>query len=548
MPANGKEIVQRFDKLDREAALHKDQWERMAPYLAPSRVGILGGFSDGAKLQRQVYDSTMLMAAELMSMFIAGHVINPSQQWLDYTVDDLVASKDDEAKEWFEEVRDITLKNLSNSLFYAEGTESIIDTTGFGTGFLLAEEAPQPANQTIRGFRGFMFTAVKTGRFLIQEGVDGRIDTAFRVFDLTARVIKDRWPDVRLPERIANTLREGEQDKQFCVIHSIQPRPKAEQGAGNKGMPWASVWVEKESKEIIFESGYREFPAAVPRYSKTPGEVFGRGRGHIAFADTWTLNTAKRMALEDWALKIRPPILHGHDSVIGVLKLVPGGPTAVNTHGRPIAEQVQAFQTGSHPEVSQINEENLRKSIREIFYAEQILALMEIHKSEMTIFEFSRKLELLFRLMGPVYGRIEWELLHRSTKIIFNIQAEAGAFPPPPPVLEGKAVNVIFKNPIARSQRAGDAESLTMALNDLAPIAQLDPSILDWLDNDKAAIGILDTRGVPAKWTRSQKEVATRRAARDAQNQADLQLERATQVAEAAGKVAPALAAVQPKQ
>src|SRR5262245_28397082 len=99
MAANGTEVVQRFDKLDREAGNHKDRWERMAPYIAPSRVGITGALADGEKQQRNVYDSTMLMAAELMAMFIAGHIINPSQQWHSYRMRDERIAKDDEVRE-----------------------------------------------------------------------------------------------------------------------------------------------------------------------------------------------------------------------------------------------------------------------------------------------------------------------------------------------------------------------------------------------------------------------------------------------------------------
>lgn len=545
---NGREVVARYDKLDREAQTHKERWERMAPHIAPSRVGIVTKYVDGEKLNRNIYDSTTLMAAELMSMFIAGHIINPSQRWLSYKMRDLRLAKDDESKEWLEECRDISLKNTANSMFFAEGPETIVDCTGFGTGFMLIEEVPQ-THVTKRGFRGFKFTAEKTGRFLIQEGPDGRVDTAFRTFDLSARVIRTQWPDANLPENITKALESGEGDRPFRIIHYIGPRAKSTQGSGygSKGMPWESCWVEYNSKEIIHEGGYRVFPVAAPRYSKTPGEVFGRGRGDIAFSDAWTLNTAKKMSLEDWALKIRPPILHASDSVIGTLKLVPGGPTSINTGNRPISEVIQPFQTGSRPDINNINEENLRQSIRNIFYAEQILGLMEIHKSEMTAVEYLRKLELLFRLLGPVYGRLEWEWLHTSADIMFDVQYYAGAFPPPPPsVMESNGIiDVEFQNPLARAQKSADADALALVTNDIAPYAQAHPEVLDWLDLDEAVPGVMDIRGLPALWTRSKKQVQQIRAARQKQDETDLELERAGQVAEAAGKAAPALAVLQ---
>jgi hypothetical protein len=546
MAADGTDIIKRFIKLKSDAYGHFDRWERMAPYLAPSRVGIVSKRPDGDKQTRGVYDSTMMMAAELMAMFIAGHIINPSQRWFGYEV----KNQTDSIKEWLEECRDISLTNLGASLFYAEGPESLIDYGGFGTGFLLGEEAPQPINHTVRGFRGFTFTAEKTGRFIIQEGADGRVDTGFREFELSARVASDRWGINKLSEKLQAKIKEGKGDEQFKFIHAIYPRSVSEQrnGAGNTAMPWASCWIEFDTKQIAHESGYRVFPAAVPRYHKTPGEVFGRGRGDIAFPDTWSLNTAKRMGFEDWALKIRPPILHHHDSVIGTLKLVPGGPTSVNTHGRPMRDVVAPFETGSRPEVSQIKEEELRKSIRSIFYVDQILALLEVNKSEMTAFEFARKIELLFRLLGPVYGRLEWEYLHQTVDIIFDVQFNAGAFPPPPPEIyqtDGK-IDVVFQNPIAKAQRAGDAEALTLAMNDIAPLVQLfGPEIADRLDPTESVDGILDLRGVPARWQRNDKQIFQLRAARAKRQEQELALQNAEQIATAAGKAAPALVALQ---
>ena len=544
MPADGKEFVKRYERLEREYGPHAERHERMAPYIAPSRVGITGVLATGDKITRGVYDSTTLMAAELMAHFVAGHVINPGQQWMGYAMRDPRVADDDETREWLEECTNITLTRMAASPFYAEGPESLIDWGGFGTGALIGEEAPQPINLTLRGFRGFYWSSIKTGRFLVQEGADGTVHTLFRRYQMTAGMIEERWKDnsqATLPQSVTAALSGGERDRPFKVIHGIYPRPKSDSGYGAKGMPWASCWVEYDSKHIIQESGYRVFPAAVPRHQRTDGDVYGRGRGDIAFPDTWTLNSAKRMSLEDWALKIRPPVLHRHDSVIGSLRLVPGGPTSINTHGQDIRQSVMPYQTGSNPEVAQINEENLRASIRQIFYIDHILKLLEIEKSEMTAFEYAQKINLLFKLIGPVYGRLQWEWLYRIGDIAWDAQMAARALPPPPPIVfqsDGN-IDVIFDNPLARAQRSGDAESMAFALNDMAPLAQLKPQILDWVDDDAFAQGTMRIRGVPAKWTSSRKQVDAIRAARAEQDRTDLQLERAEKAAGAVGKLGP---------
>ena len=547
MPADGTAICKRYEKKKNERSTFDARWERMAPFIAPSRVGITTEFSVGDTQTKGVYDSTTMLAAETMAMFIAGHIINPSQRWHGYEMRDATVGSSDEVREWLEECRDRTLKRLGASLFYAEGPESLIDYGGFGTGFLMTEEAPQPVNRTLKGFRGFHFRSIKTGRFVIDEGPDGLVDTAWEESKLSARVINDRWGATpgALPENVAAALRGGEVDKEFKIVHAIYPRPKSEQSSGAQGMPWASCWVELASKHLIHESGYETFPAAVPRYHKTPGEVYGRGRGDLAFPDTWTLNTAKRMGLEDWALKIRPPVLVGSDSVMGTLRLVPAGPTVINTHGRPIRDSIAPWETGSHPEVSHINEEELRRSIREIFHVDAIRQLLQVEKSEMTAFEFAKKIELLFRILGPVYGRLEWEYLHRVIDVVFDLQMQAGAFSPPPPEVyqtDGQ-IDVVFQNPIAKAQRAGDAEALALAIGDLAPLYQAtqNPELFDRLDFSKTADGIYGMRGVPALWQRNDREIKLLREARQEQTEKENQIAQLEQLAGAAGKVTPAM-------
>lgn len=549
MAADGKTIVKRYHDLKDEAGTFRVRWELMAPYLALSRVGIVTKYAPGQKLNPYVFDSTSLMAAELLAQFIWGHIANPAQLWGSMRMRNPTLRDDDAINEWLEDSRDRMLAAFARSMFYAEGVETCIDWSGFGTGFLTIEEVPQAVQRTAKGFRGFHVQAKKTGRFCIADGPDGLVNTAYDEIDMTATMMEQRWGKAVLPENVQLALKSSDHRKKFTIIHAVYPRPESEQryAAGAKKMPFASVWVEQASATIIVESGYPSFNAAVPRYQRTPEETYGRGRGDIAFADIWTLNQAKKMGLEDWALKIRPPVLVRHDSVIGTLRLVPAGPTSVNTHGGSIRDALMPFETGSHPEVSQLKEEDLRKSIRQVFFIDQILNLMEVSKSEMTAFEFAKKLELLFKLLGPVYGRAEHELLRPVWDIAFETMLHGGAFAPPPDSIyetDGE-IETVFENPLSRAQRATDMEAVGLAIQDLTPMASIYPEVFDWFDPDKTAKLSMSVRGVPAKITRNAEEVQAFRDERFKQQQGQQQMAQATQIAEAAGKAAPMLSALQ---
>lgn len=552
MAADPKVLLARYDNLTKGASNHFIRCENMAPYLSPSRMGIISQRSPGQSNNANVMDSTMMNAAELMAMFICGHVINPAQRWGDMRMKTPGFRNIDAIREWQEDSRDRMLAVFAESAFYGEAQECAVDWAGFGTGCLMAEEAPAGPTTPRRGFRGMHFAAHKTGRFVMADGPTGQVDTLFYELKMSAGAMEKRFGLQNLPEKIKNAL-SGEQPKRdelYTIVHAITPRADSDRtyAAGNKNMPWASCWIEKETKHLLAEGGYRRFPGAVPRYLRTPGETFGRGRGDLAYPDAWTLNEAKRMGLEDWTLKIKPPVLVRHDSVIGTLKLVPGAPTSINTHGKGIRDAVAPWETGSHPEVSHIKEEELRKSIRTIFFVEQILMLMEVNKSEMTAFEFAKKLELLFRIMGTgIYGRFEQEFLRPIWDITFYAMFEAGALAPmPPEMLETDgALETVFENPIAKSQRTTDMDAVNLAAQDMLPLSQAFPQMLDRWDPDRLASLILMTRGVPASVQRNDDEMAAYRKAKADQQAQEMQMEQAGQIAEAGGKIAPLLTALQ---
>ena len=548
---DGAQLLKRYKALQEDAQQFFNRWEELARFVAPSRTGIITDGQVGQNQGTDVYDSTMMGAADIAARFLAGELTNPATKWfgLRETRDDINGM--DEVREWIEESRDRMLMEFDRSNFYSQVFELYVDFQGFGTASIFVSEKQQPIQGAVRGFRGLHFEADRIGRYVISQGADGRIDTEMREFKLSARAAVDKWGEAAMPESVRTAIKNGKPDTMFKFVHSVYPRPGAERRAGAKGMPFASCYVETESKQVVLESGFEEFPFMVPRFTVTPGESYGRGPGEMALHDQQTLNTAKRMGLEDWALKIRPPVLVAHDSVIGgTIRLRPAAPTAVRTNGRNIREMIAPFETGSHPEVSQIKEEELRRAIRQIYMVEQILAMLQVDKPEMTAFEYREKLSLLFRLLGPAYGNLQWEFLQPTIDRCFSLMYRQGAFSPPPDILleQGGDFTIEFHNPISRAQKLGEVEAIQATITDLAPLVQVDPQIMDIFDTDKAARKVAEIRGVPATVVRSEDEVAQIRESRAAEQQRQQQLAEEAATAEAAGKAAPMLKVLQGQQ
>lgn len=552
MPS-GADIVSRYGVMRDRRANWDSRVDRMAPYYAPSRLGVVSERQPGTNVTPNVYDSTGIFASDICTKFFCGLLTNPASKWAGFRERRDEIANIDEVKEWLEECRDRMLASFGNSNFYAENYETVRDWVTFGTGSLFCREQDYPKTVPMRGFRGFHFEAQRIGRFVIAEDPMGNVDTHMVEFRMSARNAAAKWGEDKMPESIKSALRKPESvDQLFSFIHAVYPKD----GDDRTPLTFASCYIEKETKTKVGEEGFEDFPYMVPTMDKTPGEEYGHGLGEMAFPDVSTLNTLKRLSLEDLALKTRPPIIIANDSTRSPLKLRPAGEFVVKTNGRPVRDVLAPYETGSHPEVSQVIAEDLRKSIRQHFFVDQILMLLEIDKTQMTAYEFHKKLELLNKILGPIFGG--WQskfgipLINRA----FNVMYRAGAFSPPPQAIveNGGVIDPIFDNPLARAQKAGDIEPIQAAMAELMPIVQAEmaltggkskiTNILDW---DKLYREVLDVSGVRATVVRSEEETAKIEQAEIAAAEEQKQMQQVGAVAEAAGKAAPALKLLQPE-
>src|SRR3546814_6098775 len=107
---------------------------------------------------------------------------------------------------------------------------------------------------------------------------DGRIDIVHREYKLTAEAAAREFGEDKLPDGIRRKLRD-KPDEEFKFLHAIYPRTPYAVGAKlAKNLPFASCHVAMESKTILRESGYHEFPVVVPRWVRVPGSSYGVGQ------------------------------------------------------------------------------------------------------------------------------------------------------------------------------------------------------------------------------------------------------------------------------
>ncbi len=527
-----QEITQRLQSLEIIHHQWKPVWQELSDYIIPRKNDIYRTFTVGRKRTTQLFDSTAVHANEVLASSMAGSLTNQGTRWFVLKMRDEMLNEQHEVKLWLQDCTHRMHRALQQSNFASEILEVYLDLGALGTGCILVEEqAP-----TGPWFAGLQFKACNIGDYVIDEGPDGVVDTIFRRIPMTNRTVIMKWPNAS--ENMKKAA-DKQPDHGRIIIHAVFPR-LGRIGGTSKSLPFASYYMDEKEKIILSEGGFYELPYSVPRWTKASKEKYGRGPGHTALPDIKVLNKAKDLALKVWAKVLDPPTLIQHDGIIGNLRLTPGG---INyTRGMP-SQVLDQMKIDARFDISQIKEDELRASIRNIYWSNQL----ELQQGpQMTAQEVMVRYEMMQRLLGPTLGRLESELLSPIIKRVFNIMLREEALVPPPEMVieyaqQGGDIDIEYESPIAKAQRSGDATSIASVFEFVGPFAQFKPEVLDNFDMDEVVRTIASVRGMPAHTMMDRRAVQQVRAQRQAAMEQEQKMIQLREMAGAGKDLAPLL-------
>jgi|SRR5215472_1689983 len=516
--------LRRFQYLLDIQKLWAVEWQELADYVLPRKNSILVRRTPGAKRTQKVFDSTAIRATELLAASMHGTLTPSWLRWFYIETDDDDLNEMQDCAEWLDNTGLTILAEFNKSNFDSEIHETYLDLIVFGTASLWFDEAPAKAGK----FGGFLFSSVPIGRYAVAEGPDGRVNTFYRSWTMSAESIRMRWKD----EANSADLDTLNPDYPYDVIHCVRP---ATNGTGIVNQfKWTSEWFLYKQRKILEQKGYFEFPVMCPRWSKVNGETYGRGPTHTAIPDIRSLNKIKELELKATAKTIDPPMKQLAGDVVGPIRLVPGGNTTVRN-----MEGLAPLLQGIDFKVSNLKSEELRNSIREIYYSDQL----QLHEGpQMTAEEVRVRYELMQRVLGPALGRFEVELLKPLIDRAFNVCKRANLLPPIPPsmlqALQTKSIQlkIRYEGPLARAQKSADISSVQALIQTMSGVMQAKPEVMDIIDWDGIFRDAATTLGVAPKNIRDINQV---NQIRQQQVQAQQQQNAPEQMAGAAKQLAP---------
>ena len=522
-------LMKRFGSLKTYRSNWESHWQEIGDFVAPNKGNITKKRTHGDKNTERIFDGTAQFAAELMASSMHGMLTNSGTPWFSLRYTDDEFETDDTSKEWLEAATDTMYVEIGRSNFHEAINELYFDLVTFGTAVMFVDTDKEG---TLR------FSTRHISECYVSEDEFGRVDTVFREFKMPARAAVAQFGEENITQRL---LKKSQDDPYEMVelLHVVMPRYERDTvKIDAKNKPVASIYLDPGDKKIISESGFDEFPYMVPRFRKASYENgYGRSPAMTALADIKMLNEMSKAVIQAAQLQIHPPLLVPDDGFILPVRTVPGG---LNFYRSGTRDRIEPLNIGANNPLGENQLEQRRTAIRAAFYVDQ---LVTGNRPGMTATEVIQKSTEKMRILAPLTGRLQSELLRPLIDRIFNLITKKKGFAPAPETMAGNEIDIEYVSPLAKAQRQGDIQASLELFQFLAPLMQVDPNVVDFLDVDGLAKHIIKTTGVPASVVRGAEEVA---AIREQKQQMQAQMaadQRAAMLGKAAGEAAPGLRA-----
>lgn len=518
----------RWGQLKSERASWIAHWKEISDFLLPRSGRFFVQDRDkGWRRNNNIYDSTGTRALRVLAAGMMSGMTSPARPWFRLTTNNPDLDQAGNVKVWLSQVQRMMLDVFQKSNTYRALHSMYEELGSFGTA---ASLILPDFNNVIHHY------PLTCGEYAIATNYKGEVCTLYREFQKTVGEIVKEFGIDNVSASVKSMYDRGSLDQWITLVHAIEPREDRDPKLINsKNMAWSSVYFELngEKGKYLRESGFKKFPAVVPRWATAGGDIYGNSPGMESLGDIKQLQQEQLRKSQGIDYKTKPPLQVPNSMKNREIETLPGGISFYDPTSQAGGIRT-AFDVNIDLSHLLADIQDVRQRINGSFYADLFLMLANNTDQTMTATEVAERHEEKLLMLGPVLERLQNELLDPLIDITFNNMLEAGILPPPPDELQGMDINVEFVSMLAQAQRAVGTNSIDRFVNSLGMVAQFKPDVLDKLDADKWADTYADMLGVDPELVVPQDKVEEVRQQRAQAQQQQAQMEQINQASQAA--------------
>lgn len=341
------------------------------------------------------------------------------------------------------------------------------------------------------------------------ENSEGAIDTVYRKAKYSLRDLQKLFP-ATFPAKWAERVKKEPYTEIGCM-HAVLP---AEDYDGPKvRTKFVSVYFTDEG-DILEERASLTLIYVIPRWQTVSGSQYAYSAAAVvALSDGRLLQAMTRTLLRAGQKAVDPPLVAVQNVIRGDVSMFPGAitwvddayderlgealrPLAIDHSGLPIGLEMQ---------------KDVREMLKEAFFLNKISPPLIGSNPNMTAFQAGQIVQEYIRQALPLFEPMEAGYNGALCNDTFKILMAAGTFGPIqniPPSLRGAEMQFEFDSPLRSAIGADKGAKLQQSIQLIGQAATLDAASATVLDVGVALRDALEGNGDPAKWLRSEDQVA----------------------------------------
>ena len=531
MKTKKEKLITRWGHLRSERATWWSHWQEITTYLLPRNGRYFQqDRNKGHRRHNSIYDNTGTRALRTLGAGMMAGATSPARPWFRLGTADPELNSYAPVKLWLADVTERMQLVFQKSNTYRTLHGIYEELGAFGTaGSIILPDSKNAIHHY----------PVTIGEYAIATDYQGRVNTLYREFQKTVGEVVREFGYNKCSTSVKNLYDRGSLDSWITLVHAIEPRDDRERDykkKDNMNMAYKSCYFEtgSDGDQVLRESGFKEFPAVIPRWGVAGGDIYGNSPGMESLGDIKQLQHEQLRKAQGIDYQTKPPLQVPSYMKNRDVDSLPGGVTFIDGAQGKIET---AFNVNLNLQHLLIDIQDVRGRINSSFYADLFLMLANATDTRMTATEVAERHEEKLLMLGPVLERLHNELLDPLIDITFDRMVEAGLIPTAPEELQGMELNVEFVSMLAQAQRAIGTNSVDRYVNSMGMVAQMKPDVLDKFDSDAWADGYADMLGVDPSLIVAGPQVAKIRQARAQAQQAAAQQEAHNQAAENISKL-----------
>jgi hypothetical protein len=462
-----------------------------------NNVGSKGGHDPGKR-----YNGYAIRAVDLFASGWFGYSISPALDWIRVIDSDPELMLNEEVNLWLDFIENRWYTILENSNFYEiEGLKlRYAPTMGFCSSYM---------EEDLAG-KNYVFKINHPGRVLLMEDRWGRASTTLVIEKIMVGEAIERFGEKSLSQGLINQAKADEyQEWEFCQL--VEPNPdRDDRSILNTRFPYRSIWWQSQAGgpdgrdgiKIVRQSGYTYNPFTNWRMRKgtTP---YGYGLAEAALVDIAQSNVMSKDLLMASNRAVDPPY-NVPIEMQGMVDIRPHGFNYFQESGRTLSPVV----SGVNDPIGAEERGEAKESIDRIFHVDFFTLLASMQGKSLTATQVIELAGEKAAVISEPVMKYNYENLEQIFKNLYHLERRAGRIPPPPAVYGNREPIVDFIGPLAQAQRKlFQGRGIQAAIEQSAPIWNINPDSMDKVDFDTVQDYILTTNNFPAKAIRTDEDV-----------------------------------------